>query len=27
LQEARAFVQAQHKAWGTLVHEIGLKPE
>ena len=21
------YVQAQHEAWGTLVHEIGLKPE
>jgi tripartite-type tricarboxylate transporter receptor subunit TctC len=27
LQEVRDFVQAQHKAWATLVHEIGLKPE
>jgi tripartite-type tricarboxylate transporter receptor subunit TctC len=27
LEQTRAYVQAQHKAWGTLVHEIGLKPE
>lgn len=27
LQQVRDFVQAQHKAWATLVHEIGLKPE
>jgi tripartite-type tricarboxylate transporter receptor subunit TctC len=27
LAEVRDFVQAQHKAWATLVHEIGLKPE
>ena len=27
LEQTRAYVEAQHKAWGTLVHEIGLKPE
>jgi tripartite-type tricarboxylate transporter receptor subunit TctC len=27
LQQTQDYVQAQHKAWGTLVHEIGLKPE
>jgi tripartite-type tricarboxylate transporter receptor subunit TctC len=27
LQEARAFVEGQHRAWGTLVKEIGLQPE
>jgi tripartite-type tricarboxylate transporter receptor subunit TctC len=27
LEQTHAYVQAQHKAWGTLVHEIGLKPE
>ena len=27
LQQARAYVDAQHKAWGTLVREIGIEPE
>ena len=27
LKDTQDYVQAQHKAWGTLVHEIGLKPE
>ena len=27
LKQTHDYVQAQHKAWGTLVHEIGLKPE
>jgi tripartite-type tricarboxylate transporter receptor subunit TctC len=27
LQEVRAHVDAQHAAWGKLVHEIGLTPE
>jgi tripartite-type tricarboxylate transporter receptor subunit TctC len=27
LKETQDYVQAQHKAWGTLVHEIGLQPE
>jgi tripartite-type tricarboxylate transporter receptor subunit TctC len=27
LQEVRGYVQAQHAAWGKLVHEIGLTPE
>jgi tripartite-type tricarboxylate transporter receptor subunit TctC len=27
LQQTQDYVDAQHKAWGTLVHEIGLKPE
>jgi tripartite-type tricarboxylate transporter receptor subunit TctC len=27
LQQVRDFVQGQHKAWATLVQEIGLKPE
>jgi tripartite-type tricarboxylate transporter receptor subunit TctC len=27
LQAARAYVEAQHRAWGTLVKEIGLQPE
>jgi tripartite-type tricarboxylate transporter receptor subunit TctC len=27
LREARDYVNGQHKAWGTLVKEIGLQPE
>jgi tripartite-type tricarboxylate transporter receptor subunit TctC len=27
LQEVRDYINAQHKAWGTLVKEIGLQPE
>jgi tripartite-type tricarboxylate transporter receptor subunit TctC len=27
MQETRAYVEGQHKAWGTLVKEIGLQPE
>jgi tripartite-type tricarboxylate transporter receptor subunit TctC len=27
LKETSDYVQAQHAAWGTLVHEIGLQPE
>jgi tripartite-type tricarboxylate transporter receptor subunit TctC len=27
LKDTQDYVQAQHKAWGTLVHEIGLQPE
>jgi tripartite-type tricarboxylate transporter receptor subunit TctC len=27
LKEVNDFVQGQHKAWGTVVREIGLKPE
>jgi tripartite-type tricarboxylate transporter receptor subunit TctC len=27
LEQTRDYVKAQHAAWGTLVHEIGLKPE
>jgi tripartite-type tricarboxylate transporter receptor subunit TctC len=27
LQDTRDYIAAQHKAWGTLVHEIGLQPE
>jgi tripartite-type tricarboxylate transporter receptor subunit TctC len=27
MQETRDYVEAQHKAWGTLVKEIGLQPE
>ena len=27
LEETRDYVQGQHAAWGTLVKEIGLKPE
>jgi tripartite-type tricarboxylate transporter receptor subunit TctC len=27
LSEVQAYVQSQHKAWGTLVKEIGLQPE
>ena len=27
LQQARDYVNGQHKAWGTLVKEIGLQPE
>jgi tripartite-type tricarboxylate transporter receptor subunit TctC len=27
LQEVRGYIDAQHKAWGTLVKEIGLQPE
>ena len=27
LKETQDYVQAQHKAWGTLVKEIGLQPE
>jgi tripartite-type tricarboxylate transporter receptor subunit TctC len=27
LKETQDYIDAQHKAWGTLVHEIGLQPE
>jgi len=27
LKEVDDYIQAQHKAWGTLVKEIGLQPE
>jgi len=27
LKDTQDYVQAQHKAWATLVHEIGLQPE
>jgi tripartite-type tricarboxylate transporter receptor subunit TctC len=27
LQEVRGYIDAQHKAWATLVKEIGLQPE
>ncbi len=27
MQQTRNYVEAQHKAWGTLVKEIGLQPE
>ena len=27
MQQTRDYVEAQHKAWGTLVKEIGLQPE
>ena len=27
IDETRAYVQAQHAAWGKLVQEIGLQPE
>jgi tripartite-type tricarboxylate transporter receptor subunit TctC len=27
LQQVRDYVQSQHKAWATLVKEIGLQPE
>lgn len=27
LQQARSYVEGQHKAWGTLVREIGMEPE
>ena len=27
LKEVSDYIQAQHKAWGTLVKEIGLQPE
>jgi tripartite-type tricarboxylate transporter receptor subunit TctC len=27
LKQTQDYIDAQHKAWGTLVHEIGLQPE
>jgi hypothetical protein len=27
IEQTRAYVEAQHAAWGKLVQEIGLQPE
>jgi hypothetical protein len=27
LEDTRGYIAAQHKAWSTLVREIGLEPE